>query len=100
LTYYEVANAVRHKAARELGKRNHQEVFQQAFELIELYAIHSFSEVTHDALALALELKITVYDAAFIALAKTLGVKLLTLDVKLAKALEGTNYEAFVEYPE
>jgi predicted nucleic acid-binding protein len=66
---------------------------------MELYAIHSFSEVIPDALSLALELKIAVYDAAFLALAKTLGVRLLTLDVKLAKTIEGTKYEDFVEYP-
>ena len=46
-----------------------------------------------------MELKITVYDASFISLARKLDVKFLTLDEKLAKRLEDTKYCRFIDCP-
>jgi predicted nucleic acid-binding protein len=48
---------------------------------------------------LTLELNITVYDAAFLALAHKLDLRLLTLDAKFAKKLEGTKYDGIIECP-
>lgn len=39
-----------------------------------------------DVLALAIQLKVTAYDARFLTVANTLGVKLVTEDTKLRKA--------------
>ena len=99
LNYYEVAEAIRHKVSDRLSVKDAMKAFTEAAELMSLYTIHSFSEVIADAMAVALELKITVYDAAFLALADKFGMRLLTLDVKLAKKLESTRYSRVIEFP-
>jgi len=99
LNYYEVANAIRHKASDRFGAKDAAKAFTQAAELMNLYAVHSFSEVIADAMVLALELNITVYDAAFLSLADKLDMRLLTLDAKLAKKLDCTKYCGLIEYP-
>lgn len=99
LNYYEVANAIWHKVSDRFSVKDAMKAFTEAAELMNLYAIHSFSEVITDATVLALELKITVYDTAFLALADKLGMRLLTLDVKLAKKLESTRYSRVIEFP-
>jgi predicted nucleic acid-binding protein len=99
LNFYEVANAIKHKESDRFGAKDAVAAFAQAMELMNLYTVHNFSEIITDAMALALELDITVYDAAFLALADKLDTRLLTLDEKLAKKLEGTKYYALVEYP-
>jgi predicted nucleic acid-binding protein len=99
LNYYEVANALRHKTSDLFSANDAAECFVQAVELLDLYSIHSFSEVITDALTLALELNITVYDSAFLSLAKKLDAQLLTLDGKLAKKLQGTKYSSILECP-
>ena len=67
--------------------------------MMNLYEIHNFSEVIVDALNKALELKITVYDAAFLSLACKLDLRVLTLDTKLVKKLECTKYQDLIECP-
>ena len=99
LNYYEVGNAIKHKKSDRFGAKDAVKAFTQAVEMLDLYAVHNFSEVINDAMALALELNITVYDAAFLSLAKKLDTQLLTLDQKLVKKLEGTKYYRFTEYP-
>jgi len=99
LNYYEVANAIRQKASDRFGAKDVAEAFTQAAELMNLYAVHSFSEVIADAMVLALELNITVYDAAFLSLADKLDVRLLTLDAKLTKKLACTKYCGLIDYP-
>jgi len=54
--------------------------------------LHSFSEVIDNALALASNISIAVYDAAFLSLAEKLNLKLLTLDEKLSKKVHNTKY--------
>ncbi len=98
LNYYEVANAIKYKTDR-LGAKDAIKAFIQAAEMMDLYAVHNFSEVIKDAMVLAIELNITVYDAAFLSLAEKLDAQLLTLDQKLVKKLEGTKYYNFMEYP-
>jgi predicted nucleic acid-binding protein len=99
LNFYEVANAIKHKESDKFGAKDAVAAFTQAMELMNLYTVHNFSEIITDAMALALELDINVYDAAFLSLAEKLDTRLLTLDEKLAKKLEGTKYYALVEYP-
>ena len=99
LNFYEVANAIKHKVSDRFDAKDAVVAFAQAVELMNLYAVHNFSEVITDAIALALELDIAVYDAAFLSLAEKLDTRLLTLDHKLAKKLEGTKYYALMEYP-
>ena len=99
MNYYEVANAIKHKESDRFGAKDAVKAFTQAVEMMDLYAVHNFSEVINDAMALALELNITVYDAAFLSLAEKLDTRLLTLDQKLVKKLEGTKYYGFMEYP-
>jgi predicted nucleic acid-binding protein len=99
LSYYEVANAMKHKTSARFGAKDAVKAFNEATELMNLYAVHSFSEVVTDAMALALELNITVYDAAFLSLANRLDMRFVTLDAKVAKKLECTKYGGIIECP-
>ena len=99
LNYYEVANAIKYKKSDRFDAKDASKAFMQAIEMLDLYAIHNFSEVINNAIAIAIELNITVYDAAFLSLAEKLDAQLLTLDQKLVKKLEGTKYYNFMEYP-
>jgi predicted nucleic acid-binding protein len=99
LNYYEVANAIKYKKSDRFDAKDTLKAFNQATEILDLYAVHNFSEVINNALAIAIELNITVYDAAFLALAQKLNAKLLTLDQKLVKKIEGTKYFSLMEYP-
>jgi predicted nucleic acid-binding protein len=99
LSYYEVANALRHKTANKFNAKDAVNAFTEAAELMNLHAVHNVFEVIADAMALALQLNITVYDAAFLSLANKLDLRLLTLDVKLTKKLEGTKYNGIIECP-
>ena len=99
LNYYEVANAIKYKKSDMFDAKDTLKAFNQAIEILDLYAVHNFSEVINNALAVAIELNITVYDAAFLALAQKLNAKLLTLDQKLVKKIEGTKYFNLMEYP-
>ena len=99
LNYYEVANAVRHKTSDKFASKDAVDALTIAVELMNLYTVHNFSEIIIDAITVALELNITVYDAAFLSLADKLGMRLLTLDMKLAKKLECTKYDNLIECP-
>ncbi len=99
LSYYEVANAVRYKRSDKFTAKDAEEAFSDAIDFLYLCGVHSFGEVVIDAMRLALELDIAVYDAAVLSLADKLEMRLLTLDVKLAKRLEPTRYRGLIEYP-
>ena len=100
LSYYEVANALRYKiSGKKFSGKDAVRAFTEAVRLMNLYSIHSFSEVAADAIALALELDITVYDAAFLSLADKLNVRMLTLDVKLARMIKEAKYHNLIEHP-
>jgi predicted nucleic acid-binding protein len=64
-----------------------------------LFAVQTSSEVIKNAMVLAIELNITVYDVAFLSLAEKIDARLLTLDQKLVKKLEDTKYYNFMESP-
>jgi predicted nucleic acid-binding protein len=99
LSFYEVANAIEHKVPSGLDSKDAIRAFKQAEKMMTLNAVHSFAEVVTDALKKALELKITVYDAAFLSISDKLKIPFLTLDVKLAKSFENTKYNELTEYP-
>jgi predicted nucleic acid-binding protein len=100
LSFYEVANALEYKISARFDSKDALSAFKQAERIMQLSAIHSFQEIITDALKIALELKITVYDAAFLGLAVKLNLKVLTLDTKLARSLDQTKYADLVEYPD
>jgi predicted nucleic acid-binding protein len=97
--YYEVANAIKSKTPTRLGTQEAEKIFADAIKVMDQFGVHSFGEVVIDALNLALELNIAVYDAAFLCLADKLGINLITLDLKLEKKLENTKYGKFIESP-
>ena len=99
LSFYEVANSIRYKVSEKFDSKDAAAALRQAEKIMNLSTIHSFTEVLPEAFNKALELKIAVYDAAFLSLADKLDAKLLTLDQKLAKKLEGTKYFSLIEYP-
>jgi len=99
LSYYEVANAIKSKTSGKFEGKDAVKAFTEAVGLMNLYAIHSFSEIIADAIALSLELDITVYDAAFLSLADKLDIRLLTLDRKLADKTKGTEFYGQIDYP-
>lgn len=99
LSYYEVANGVKYKILDRVVLKDAEKVFAQAVEIMDLFKVHGFSEISVEVISLALKLNIAVYDAAFLALADKLDVRLLTLDVKMAKKLENTEYHGILEFP-
>ncbi len=99
LSYYEIANAIRYKKSDTFDETEAHAAFIKAIELMNLFGVHSFGEVIIDAMNLALELKIAVYDATYLVLADKLDIRLLTTDIKLAKKLEQTKYLGLLEYP-
>jgi len=99
LSFYEVANAIEHKVSSNFDKEDATAAFRQAERIMNLYTIHRFSEVLAQALNTALENNISVYDAAFLTLANKLNSKLVTLDMKLSKKLEGSKYFNLIESP-
>ncbi len=98
-SYYEVANAIKCKTPNKFSSEQADKTFTKALDIMNLFGVHSFGEVIVDAMSLALEFNIAVYDAAFLCLADKLDIRLLTLDLKLAKRLEQTKYRALIEYP-
>lgn len=99
LNYYEVASAIRHKTSERFSSENARTAFSEAVKLMSLFALHSFSEIIDDAFAIASDLHITIYDAAYLSLADRLNMPFLTLDVKLAKKFEETKYYRLFECP-
>jgi predicted nucleic acid-binding protein len=97
-SYYEVANAMKCKTPK-LSNSEAEKIFLRALNIMNQFGVHSFGDVIVDAMSLALKLNIAVYDAAFLSLADKLDIRLLTLDVKLAKRLESTKYHGLIEYP-
>lgn len=103
LIYYEMANAIWKKYMRlnSLKREDAYEALDKALEILgTLFQIYSCNEIIEDAFKKAEELNITVYDAGYIVLAKKLGVKLVTLDGKLRKRLEGTEDSRIIIAPE
>ncbi len=65
LNYYEVANGLRYKTSDKFTIKDAKMAWLKATKMMSLFAMHNFSEVIDDAFALASNLNISVYDAAF-----------------------------------
>jgi predicted nucleic acid-binding protein len=98
-TYYEVANVIKSKTPSKFTVNEAERLFSEAIKIMDQFGVHSFGEVVIGALSLALKHNLAVYDAAFLCLADQLNLRLLTLDLKLAKKLENTKYHKRLEYP-
>lgn len=102
LTLYELCNVLWKRAylTRELRIDHVGTVWRSIKHFIEtLCIIHSYTEVLDQALDVALKYGITVYDAAYITLARKLGVKLVTLDIKLTQKLRETDLHEILIAP-
>jgi predicted nucleic acid-binding protein len=100
LSFYEVANSIRYKVSERFDSKDAATALRRAEKIMNLSTIHCCSEVLPEAFSKALELKIAVYDAAFLSLADKLKMPFLTLDMKLVKKLEHTKYCKLIEYPD
>lgn len=88
LAAYEVANVVWKHARRGLLRQEEAaELVEEALRFLKTLEIHAYAEVLEDALRLAFRHGITIYDAAYAALAEKIGGKLLTLDKQLAEKI-------------
>jgi len=86
LLTYEVANILARGA--DLSAAAATEGFHRFRALeIETFALGAGEQAS--ALALALQHRLTVYDASYLALAEALGVRFATADRKLARRVEG-----------
>lgn len=99
LSFYEVANSIQYKASDVFDTKNAKAALSRAEKIMNLTTVHSFSEVLPEAFNKALELKITVYDAAFLSLVDKLKMPFLTLDLKLTKNLEQSKYYELIVSP-
>jgi len=99
LSFYEVANSTRYKISDKFDVKDARTALVKAEKIMTLGTIHRFFEVLPEALNKAIELNITVYDAAFLSLAEKLKMPFLTLDLKLAINLGNTKYDELIECP-
>ncbi len=98
LSFYEAANSIRYKVSERFDSKDVATALRRAEKIMNLSTIHNFSEVLPEAFSKALELKIAVYDAAFLSLADKLKMPFLTLDMKLTKKLKHTKYYRLLKY--
>jgi predicted nucleic acid-binding protein len=93
LAVYEVGNAVWRRVRRgELSMEEGNVVVSTLLSLLETFEVFSYREVAADAFRLAVDAGITVYDAAYVVLAKRLDARLLTLDGELLRKFPDVTY--------
>lgn len=81
LVFLEVANALRY------AKLSEEDVVEGMRALMMLgFHVHSFGEIFEDAVRIAFEGDLTIYDSIYLALSKRLGAPLVTYDPILLKA--------------
>jgi predicted nucleic acid-binding protein len=83
LLEYEVANACLKKMRAAPGER---QALLEALSLLDELSISLETIDVREAIALAKQTDLSLYDAAYLWLARALGVELVTLDKKLARA--------------
>ncbi len=102
LVYYEVANAIwkKYKKLKVIGRKEAYEAIDKALDTLKhIIKTYSYSELLKESFKTADELNITVYDAVYIALAKKLNAKFITLDEELYRRLEDTEYSKIIITP-
>ena len=94
ITPYEVYNALWRKfKLGELDERKLEEAKEMAdFLIYKTFQVRRFDEVKARAFKIALRVGISVYSAAYVALAERLRVYFYTLDERLKESLKGTKY--------
>jgi len=83
LLEYEVANACLKKVRASPDER---QMLLQAFSLLDALSIALERVNLPEAIALAEKMRLSLYDASYLWLARAIGVELVTLDGKLARA--------------
>jgi predicted nucleic acid-binding protein len=89
LLIYELANVLRYKS--ELSSEQVQEAVESLLDFGFEWLSPS-PETMSPAVRIAYQYGITVYDAAFVAIAEVLGIKFVTADKKLVERLHGLPY--------
>lgn len=95
LLNYEVANAIwkKYRKVNVLGRGEAYEAIKRFREIVEnLFDIYPYTDILDDAFETAAKYDITVYDAAYIVLAKKLDAKYITLDTMLKNRFRETEY--------
>jgi predicted nucleic acid-binding protein len=93
LAAYEVGNAVWRRVRRgELSLEEGNVVVSTLLSLLETFEVFSYKEVAADAFKLAVDAGVTVYDAAYVVLARRLNARLLTLDGELLRKFPDVIY--------
>ena len=90
LAFYEAADALWKHVRRgdmELGRA--EAVLGEMLEFLRSVEVRAYGEVAHEAFRKAADRGVTVYDAAYAALAEALGGVLITLDGELAEMFPG-----------
>lgn len=86
LLAFELANVCLVKCRRYPEKRD---ALLEAFRLRDAFAVEVVNVDIAEALTLAMQTGLTVYDAVYLWLARRLGAELTTLDKALARAASG-----------
>jgi predicted nucleic acid-binding protein len=89
LLIYEIANVLRYKP--DLTNQQVQEALDSLYDL-HIKIVEISQEMIKGAIRLAYSYGITVYDAAFMALAESLKVPFVTADEKLSEKLSDVPY--------
>ncbi len=102
ITPYEVYNALIKKfRLGELSESELDRAKEMADSLIyKTFQVREFKEIKARAFQIARRVNISVYDAAYLALAERLRVYFYTLDHKLREKLSGTKYYKITMVPE
>lgn len=99
LASYEVSNTIRKAVLRGgVKEEDAMTVFRLFLDFLSSFKVHGWREVVEEAYWSSLKYGITVYNASFLALARRINSKFLTLDVKLMSGLKGSPYSSLI-YP-
>ncbi|MEM9273123.1 MAG: type II toxin-antitoxin system VapC family toxin [Cyanobacteria bacterium P01_F01_bin.143] len=99
LFYIEVANIFWKYVRAELYPASQAQTDLEILKKFPFKVI-STSELMSDAVNLAINFRISAYDAAYVALSRRVKAPLLTLDKKLIRALDGSQFNliSFVDF--
>lgn len=89
LLFYEVANVLRYKP--DWDARRAAQAVEGLFAL-QMEVVPVSASLLRQAIALACERDVTVYDAAFVTLAASTGADFITADEQLVRRLESLPY--------
>jgi Predicted nucleic acid-binding protein, contains PIN domain len=93
LAAYEVGSAVWRRVRRgELSPDEGGVVVSTLLSLLDTFEVYHYREVVADAFKLAVGAGVTVYDAAYVVLARRLNAPLLTLDKELLRKFPDVVY--------